>query len=165
MQIDIIGEIIAREGGFVDRPDDRGGPTKFGVTTQTLSQWRRRQCTKCDVENLTEPEARQILTELFFIHPEFNTISDADIRRLVVDWGVNSGIAPPIKALQTAVSVLVDGVLGPLTICAVNNANPSLLFRNVFAARLKFIGHLISRDPSQAAFAEGWLTRMGALLF
>ena len=33
---DIAREIVAREGGYVNDPDDPGGPTKHGVTIHTL---------------------------------------------------------------------------------------------------------------------------------
>ena len=32
----IATEIVAREGGFVDDPDDPGGATKYGVTIHTM---------------------------------------------------------------------------------------------------------------------------------
>ena len=32
----IIKEIIRREGGYVNHPNDRGGPTKYGVHRNTL---------------------------------------------------------------------------------------------------------------------------------
>ena len=164
MQTDIIGDVIAREGGFVDRPDDRGGPTKYGVTAKTLSQWRRRESPKADVENLTEQEARQILTELFLIRPGFDKIADLQVRALAADWGVNSGPAHPVKALQTAVGVTADGAMGPQSLSAVNRADPAITFKRLLAARMTFIGRLIGKDPSQAAFAEGWMTRLAGFL-
>ena len=33
---EIANEIVAREGGYVNDPDDPGGPTKHGVTLGTL---------------------------------------------------------------------------------------------------------------------------------
>ena len=29
---DLIDDLIAREGGFVDHPADKGGPTRWGIT-------------------------------------------------------------------------------------------------------------------------------------
>ena len=39
--IEIAREIVAREGGFVDDPDDPGGPTNHGVTLATLQRLGR----------------------------------------------------------------------------------------------------------------------------
>ena len=164
MTTDIISDIITREGGFVDRAADKGGATKYGVTEATLSAWRRHPCQAVDVKNLTETEARQILTELFLTRPGFTAISDAKVRAFAADWGVNSGPATAIKALQTAVGIAADGTMGPRSVTAVNAADPARLFNRMVAARMQFIGHIITRNPSQAEFAEGWLTRLGDFL-
>ncbi len=36
---DIAEEIVAREGGYVNDPDDPGGATNFGVTIHTMRRW------------------------------------------------------------------------------------------------------------------------------
>jgi|GEM_PF-4548155 len=46
----LIDRLIDREGGFVDHPADRGGPTKYGITLRTLSKWRGYPCSREDVE-------------------------------------------------------------------------------------------------------------------
>ena len=37
----ITAAIISREGGFVNDPDDPGGPTKYGVTLAPMAQVNR----------------------------------------------------------------------------------------------------------------------------
>ena len=164
MQSDLIGDIVRREGGFVDNPEDRGGPTKYGVTVKSLSAWRGHPCTRTDVLDLEEGEARAILSEIYVARPNFDKINDAEVRNLVVDWGVNSGPTNAIRALQCATDQQADGVLGPNSIAAVNRVEPRKLFNQILAARLAFIGKLISRDPSQSVFAEGWMNRLAEFL-
>src|SRR5690606_13690489 len=63
----ILDEIIRREGGYVNHPADRGGPTNFGITAQTLGSWRKlgRPATAAEVQALKEPEARAIYRQQY----------------------------------------------------------------------------------------------------
>ena len=56
----IIKEIIRREGGYVNHPNDRGGPTKYGVTHKTLSRYLKREASIEDVKHMTEETAYEI---------------------------------------------------------------------------------------------------------
>ena len=70
----IAEEIVVREGGYVNDPDDPGGATNFGVTIHTM----RRLCldldrdgsiTSADVRRLTRDQAIQIFIEHYFHRP------------------------------------------------------------------------------------------------
>ena len=157
---DIISDIIKREGGFVDRSDDHGGATNMGVTVTTLSSWRKNQCSTDDVRMLTEAEARQILTELYLTKPGLDQIRDDQLRSLAVDWAVNSGPAAPAKALQVYFGLSVDGLLGPVTIGKINAAYAPKTRAALLAERIRSYGRIITANPSQSAFAAGWLNRV-----
>ena len=161
---DIIRDVLAREGGYVNHPADRGGPTKYGITLATLSAWRKRQAEAADVQALTEAEAWDIYRHRYIGAPGFATIADARLRVLLVDSGVHSGPKNAIKFLQRALGVVDDGVLGPVTRQAIWAVEPRQLWLGVFAERLRFLGRLISQDHAQAIFAAGWMTRMAGLL-
>ena len=49
---DLIDDILRREGGYVNHPADKGGPTNFGITQDTLSRYIGRQALISDVKNL-----------------------------------------------------------------------------------------------------------------
>jgi Glycosyl hydrolase 108 len=52
--------VLAEEGGYTNDPDDRGGPTNFGITIDDLREWRGTDVTAEDVKNMTKAEAQEI---------------------------------------------------------------------------------------------------------
>lgn len=156
----IIDEIIVAESSdYTDHPEDRGGPTKYGITLKSLSDFRGRQCTPAEVERLTEAEARNIYMLKYVRGPGFVKIIDERLLGLVVDCGVNHGTARATRWLQEIVGVIQDGVFGPLTADAVNRHEPRKLFIRLLGIRIRFYGRLITDDPRQAKFAAGWMNR------
>lgn len=165
MSIDaILSDIIRREGGFVHHAADRGGPTKYGITQQTLAAHRGHPVSVDDVRNLTEAEARAIYAERYITRPGFDRLAHPALMALVVDCAVHHGPDRAARWLQQAAGVAVDGVVGPVTLAAVNGADGAHLYRQVLAERCRFYGRLITRDPSQAAFAAGWAARLAEFI-
>ncbi|MEM6620542.1 MAG: glycosyl hydrolase 108 family protein, partial [Pseudomonadota bacterium] len=118
--------IVAREGGYVNDPDDPGGATKHGVTIHTM---RRLGLDLTgdgvvdtdDVKALSEAEAVEIFKDHYYHRPRIGALPEA-LRASVFDMYVNAG-ANAIKILQRMLAqfgqvVAVDGVLGPQTIAA-----------------------------------------------
>lgn len=125
---DKITEILRKEGGFVDHPDDSGGPTNFGITLETLAEWRGGPVTAADVRSLTEAEARDIYESRFWFRPGFDRVLPISpaIAEELLDTGVNMGPAWAGRFLQRLLNVFndrgrhyhdlkVDGVVGPAT--------------------------------------------------
>ncbi|MDP1644763.1 MAG: glycosyl hydrolase 108 family protein [Thiobacillus sp.] len=158
----ILADIIRREGGFVNHPADRGGPTNFGVTAQTLGGWRKlgRAATADEVKALTEAEARAIYRQQYVTAPGFETITHPALLHLLVDSAVHSGPKRAVQWLQTALGVTADGVIGAKTRATIAQADQETLYRKVLGQRLRHLGRLITSDPKQAAFAAGWMNRM-----
>ncbi|RMG56321.1 MAG: hypothetical protein D6717_06800 [Gammaproteobacteria bacterium] len=160
----ILNDIIRREGGFVFHPADRGGATNYGITQQTLAEFRGHPVTVNDVRALSEDEARSIYLQRYIQEPGFDQIADAPLLGLVVDCAVNHGPDRAARWLQEAAGVAVDGVVGPVTLAAVNGGDGKALYRKVLARRCRFYGALIARDPRQAAFAAGWAVRLSEFI-
>lgn len=126
----IAKEIVAREGGFVNDPDDPGGATNFGVTIHTMRRLgldldRDGRVTVGDVRALTRQNAIEIFEKYYFEEPLIARLPDA-LHATVFDMYVNAG-GNAIKILQRLLrdmghAVSVDGVLGPKTIGAAQTA-------------------------------------------
>ncbi|SFL93699.1 glycoside hydrolase family 108 protein [Nitrosomonas communis] len=158
----IIDDIIRREGNFINHPNDRGGPTKYGITAKTLGGWLHlgRLATSEEVAVLTEAEAREIYRHQYIVEPGFDAITHPALQALLVDSGVHSDPRTAVHWLQTALSVVADGVIGPKTLAAIAATDQNKLYRKVLAARVRHLGRLITNDPKQSVFAAGWMNRM-----
>lgn len=165
---EILDEVIGKSEGdkFVDDPDDRGGPSKFGITKKTpgLGLLLDHKPTTEDIKNLTEPQARHIYRIEFIQGPGFFKIKDDRIRYLAVDSGIHHGPQRVIGWFQEATGVTVDGILGPKTEAAINGADQDLLYDKILARRLRFIGWIIANKRGQAKFAGGWTDRIARFI-
>ena len=156
----IIAEIIKREGGYVDHPADKGGPTNFGVTLNKLREWRGVQSlTANDVRMMRRGEAEAIYLHDYIQRPGFHLIPDERLRHHVIDFGVNSGPGRAARKLQRVVGADQDGVIGPQTLNAIRRMGASKVNNLLMAERIKFLGRIVDGDHSQAAFLNGWLNR------
>ncbi len=174
---EIAEEIVAREGGFVDDPDDPGGATKYGVTIATLRRLGLDltgdgRVDVEDVKRLGRDQARDIFIEHYYYRPGINKLPEA-IRPSVFDMYVNAG-ANAIRILQGLLRkmgwmVAVDGVIGPETIEATWAAYEAAKehFANAYGIeRRNYYYRLADRRPASRKYARrrdgskgGWILR------
>lgn len=154
----LVDGILAREGGYVDHPSDRGGPTKFGITANTWGLEKRigRQATRAEVKAITEEQARDFYTRRYVQQSPFTLVGFEPLRVQLIDFSINSGTARAIRWLQRALGVpFVTGVMDDLTHATIR-AHPGHLCNNALvAARLKMIDEWTDGDKTQKPFEEG----------
>ena len=166
-------QIVAREGGFVNDPDDPGGATNFGVTIHTLRRLRPGQrVTVQDVRALTREQAIEIYIDHYFTRPRIAELPEP-LWASVFDMYVNSG-ANAVRILQRLFvqmgqQVVVDGVIGPQTIAAAHRAfdmAPAHLVDAYGIARRDYYYSIADHRPASRKFARrrdggkgGWITR------
>lgn len=163
----LINDIIAIEGGFVDHKNDRGGPTKYGITQAVA----RENGYEGDMRNLPLATAKNIYLQAYLVKPGFDKymqLSEA-IAAELFDTGVNMGQARAAQFLQRAVNALsgaglaVDGKLGPATFAAtgaylskrkVDGVSNLVKALNVLQGA-RYI-EIVEANPSQRDFINGW---------
>jgi lysozyme family protein len=154
---EMIAELIdSREGvEFTDDPSDLGGPTKFGITQDTLSRWRGYKVTRKEVQDLQRPEAEAIFRHMYVAR--FDGLDDR-VRLQAIDWYVNGGNT--IRTLQRLVGVPDDGIIGPATRKAAGLHNPVWLARELWKERLRHMGRITRDREKNRKFIYGWINRM-----
>lgn len=174
---DIAKEIVAREGGFVNDPDDPGGATKYGVTLATLRRLGLDltgdgEVAEADLRRLSRDQAVEIYLEHYFRRPRIGDLPEA-LQAPVFDMYVNAG-TNAVKVLQRLLNEMGaeltdDGAIGPLTVAAAHRAagaDPALLADAYGIARRNFYYELADARPASRKFARrrdggkgGWITR------
>lgn len=155
--------ILREEGGYVDNPHDHGGATNHGVTQATFDAWRAaRNEAAGPVRYITNDEVAAIYQEQFW-GPSHASDCAEPLDLVVFDTAVNSGPELAVRTLQRALGVPPDGVVGPVTAARISSCDPKGVAARFLDLREQFYEVLVDRDPSQACFLKGWLSRAQGL--
>ncbi len=173
----IAQDIVTREGGYVNDPDDPGGATNFGVTIHTMRRLgldlnRDGGVTSADVRMLTRGQAVGIFLEHYFERPLISELP-VPLQATVFDMYVNAG-SNAVRILQRLLvemghAVTVDGALGPQSISAVRaayGAAPEHFVDAYGIARRNYYFRLADKRVASRKYARtraggkgGWIKR------
>ncbi|MCH4891880.1 hypothetical protein GO308_01990 [Sphingomonas sp. SFZ2018-12] len=174
MDIDqLIDDVISREGGYSDHPDDRGGATKFGITQRVA----REHGYHGPMRDMPRTVAERIYRAIYWQAPRFDDVATRapGVAAELFDTGVNMGPATATMFLQRALNVLNrarrdypdiarDGRIGPATLGALDRflelrgpAGKTVLLRALNALQGARYIELAERRPANESFLYGWL--------
>lgn len=145
-----IDRVLAREGGWSDRAEDKGGPTNLGITLATYSRWLGRGARVDELKALSVADARKIYMQFFVKDPGIDQLGSDALMAVMFDWAVNSGPAVPIRALQRQLGVVVDGVIGPQTLALAATRDGLRLGIRLILDRVEFIADWMRNDRRDA---------------
>ena len=140
-------KLIGYEGGYTLDPKDPGGETSWGIS--------KRAYPAVDIKNLTRDGAKDIYKRDYWDRAQCDKLPPT-LAFLLFDAAVNSGIGQAIRFLQRAVGVADDGVLGALTLAAVQRLDNESLCARFLGQRLDFMTRLSTWDY----FGKGWARRI-----
>ncbi|MEY8203969.1 MAG: glycosyl hydrolase 108 family protein [Bermanella sp.] len=174
-----IAEVMAREGGYVNHPDDRGGPTNYGVTQAVA----RDHGYQGDMQDYPEASAFAVYDKQYWQRLKLDLVAEVspELAIQLFDFGVNSGTSRAAKRLQRLLNSLnnrgkhyrdigVDGGIGTMTLNALKGFHSKrgdhgleVLTESLNALRIAFCVGITEDNESQEAFAFGWLSRIVSL--
>jgi len=173
----IAREIVAREGGYVNDPDDPGGATKYGVTIGTMRRLGLDldgdgDIDAADVKAMSRAQAVDIFLDHYFRKPGIARLPEP-LQASVFDMYVHAG-SNAIVVLQSLLNANgadlgTDGKIGPLTAKAAHRAAGKwgqVLVDSYGIARRNYYYRLADRRPASRKYARrrdggkgGWITR------
>ena len=174
---EIADAILAREGGYVNDPDDPGGATNHGVTIHTMRRLGLDltgdgKVTARDVQRLSLGQAKAIFLQEYFEKPRISELPSV-LHATVFDMQVNAG-ANAIKILQRLFGkmgkpIQVDGQVGPRTLAVAKwaaKAAPDHLADAYGIERRNYYYALADRRSASRKYARrrdggkgGWIRR------
>ena len=148
--------VIANEGSYVFDKNDPGGETKYGISKKAYSS--------LNIKKLTLEQAKEIYWQDYWKLGKIDEISDIFIAAQLLDFSVNLGIRGATIVLQRAlraggIIVQEDGLIGPETLSATKNLEPSILLAAMKAEAAGYYRVIAAKNPSQRKFLSGWLNR------
>jgi len=175
---DLAEEIVDREGGYVNDPDDPGGATNHGVTIHTmralgLDLTGDGRVDTRDVKALTREQAVEIFMREYFYRPKIHMLPEP-LQASVFDMQVNAG-SNAVKILQRVLlafghDISIDGQIGPQTArvahaVALEFGADDLTIKYGVARRAYYYG-LADARPASRKYARrrdggkgGWIVR------
>ncbi len=160
---------LGDEGGYTNDRNDSGGPTNWGITIHDLSVHLGRPATTSEVKSMTKDTAKEIYSKRYWAPLDLDQIKSDAVAICMFDIGVVRGISVPPKYAQQICyahgsHIAVDGVMGPMTIAAINQLDPATFIRD-FSIKTEAGFHaIVAAHPKDADFIHGWVNRARRLL-
>lgn len=164
--------LIGREGGYVNHPADKGGPTIWGITEAVARAFGYQD----RMQDMPRSVAVAIYKQRYWEQPRFDQVATHSprIAEELLDTGVNMGPAVAAKFLQRSLNALnqqallfpdlaPDGAIGNITIAALRaylakrgKDGETVLLRMLNSLQGARYIDIAERTPSQEAFVHGW---------
>jgi lysozyme family protein len=150
--------VIKYEGGYANHPNDPGGETYKGIARRMYPDWAGWQYI-----DQKKPVPEELVIDFYYRRFWVPLRCDeipAPIGEYVFDFAVNVGHKRAIMAIQTAVKVATDGIIGPITMAAVKNCDRKLVMYRLLEYRVNYYTTITLRNRKQfEVFYLGWIRR------
>jgi lysozyme family protein len=154
----VIDFVLNSEGGYVNHPEDPGGPTMRGIAWNYNAGWLKENGypTPESIKNLTKDDAIRCYYERYWLASGAQGLTDPDMSYLHLDSAVQHGASKAKEFLRSLPK-------NPRSFDFSGGKNKDLgeaLFQLYLAERLEYYA-VIKKFPN---FGRGWMNRAAAVL-
>ena len=158
--------VLELEGGFQKWKNDKGNynkkgvlvGTNHGISAQTYEEYFKKTATEAAIRALTPDDALMIYKKLFWDRIKGDQIKNQSVAEIFFDGVVQHGKG--ILLMQQVLGVAVDGIVGNMTLAALNKINPQKIYTAYWNRRKDYYKELVDADSSQEDFYDGWMSRL-----
>ena len=159
--------ILEWEGSeFTNDPDDSGGATKWGVTTEDINPVTKVKFTYKEIVNLSKETAEQVYYNQYWLPVGANTMP-SNVATVVFNFAVNTGNNHAVRYLQSITGSYQDGQWGPKTAYDLRGYleihGATAFCTKYLDMCLDYYKAIVNNNPSQGKFLQGWLNRTYAV--
>lgn len=163
---DVAYELVRQvEGGYQRYSTDPGNynslghlvGTNWGISAPVYERFLGRPPSENDMRAMSPAIAKEIYRTRFWDTIKGDNIRSQRVANIFFDGHVNHGRSGIIM-MQRVLKVAADGVVGPITINALNTQNEAKVINGYIAARESLYHNLASQG--MAMFLTGWLRRL-----
>lgn len=158
-QYDLIkSSVLNTEAGYVNNPNDKGGPTNRGVTLNTYSSYLGKPATIEELKNIPEEHVDKIFNR-YYNEIGGDNITDPRVRELLTDQNYNKGTTF-LNRINDMLGTPRGTALSPEAIDKINSTSPDEFLKQVLTSERNIYKRIAEKDPSQREFSNGWDKRI-----
>jgi len=144
--------------------------TNKGITYKTWEAFRGKK-SKTAFLNMKDEDVEAIFKEGYWDKVKADKINSEAVAVCLVSWAWGSGAKTAIKQIQRVLDVPRDGIIGKITLGAINDEDETELFDRMIKARRSFFYFITKKENARrqqdklryqknAKFLNGWLNRL-----
>lgn len=166
--------VLENEGGYANNPKDPGGATHHGISLRFLKTLgteygdidKDGDIDDYDIRLITADNASKIYKTFWWDKYRYGAVKDQIVATKILDFAVNAGSFRAHKIIQSAVNdvaksnvLVVDGLLGPHTLKALNSYNAGSILFAFCWRQVEYYRGLCASNPALKVFLKGWELR------
>lgn len=156
---------LSFEGGVSDNPNDKGGYTYKGITVKTFRKYYGTDKWRNDLRAITDEQLEHIYRDGYWDRIMGDRIQSQSVAEFLFDFAVNSGAKEAVRNLQLILGTSADGIMGEITLGALNGADARETFEALKMARKRHYRAIAAIRPKNQVFLKGWLKRADSFKF
>ena len=153
--------LIKKEGGFqlTNRKADRGGRTFAGISERANPDWPGWEVLNAGGD--PTPHVGEWYYQRYWLPIQGDDLDDRIVEGMF-SASVLSGPQTAVRLAQEVAGVAPDGLMGPVTLQAINSIPPQHFAEAYKRRRIERYRRIVANDPSQRRFLRGWERRARA---